>query len=112
MPAGRALAARQTERGAAPPPLHATHPAHPACCRRNSLCPQSAVVDLRHAANTEAAAAEGRLDGALRRLAQALDPAFPPGGSRLQALELLAAVLQVGAAGVGGLQLEIPRWEV
>lgn len=54
---------------------------------------QRAVVALRGAANTEAAAGEGRLDGALRQLAQALDPSFE--GSRMDAVELLTATLQV-----------------
>ena len=51
------------------------------------------MVALRGAANTEAAAADGRLDGALARLARALDPSFQ--GGRLEALELLTAGLQV-----------------
>lgn len=59
---------------------------------------QGAVTALRGAANTEAAAGEGRLDGALARLAAVMDPGFA--GGRLEALELLTAVLQVGRQGV------------
>lgn len=72
-------------------PCHACHPPM-----------QAAATDLRHAANTEAAAAEGRLDAALRRLAQALDPGFPPSSRRLEAFELLTAVLQVRALPCSG----------
>lgn len=67
---------------------------HATCCRRllRSVL-QGAVVALRGAANTEAAAADGRLDTGLARLARALDPSF--NGGRLEALELLTVALQV-----------------
>lgn len=60
--------------------------------------------DLRQAASSEQAAAGGRLDAAILRLLQALDPSYAlPAGeraagatARLEALELLTATLQVG----------------
>lgn len=55
---------------------------------------QAAAVAVRRAANTEAAAGEGRLDAGLKQLAKVLDPGCAP-ASRLEALELLVAVLQV-----------------
>ncbi|KAL4422373.1 hypothetical protein ABPG75_008570 [Micractinium tetrahymenae] len=58
---------------------------------------QAAVTTVRFSANTEASAADGRLDSALARLAQALDPSFPSSGSRLEALELLTGLLQAAA---------------
>lgn len=72
------------------PPLHPHSHTH--------LHTQAAVTGLRSAANTEAAAGEGRLDASLVRLARALDPGFPSTGSRLEAAELATAVLQVGWA--------------
>ncbi|KAL4419219.1 hypothetical protein ABPG77_010661 [Micractinium sp. CCAP 211/92] len=58
---------------------------------------QAAITNVRYSANTEGTAADGRLDSALARLAQALDPAFPTSGSRLEALELLTGMLQASA---------------
>jgi hypothetical protein len=59
---------------------------------------QAAVAGVRRAASTEAAAAEGRLDGALRQLAAALDASAADHSvqstGRLETLELLVAVIQ------------------
>lgn len=77
---------------------------------------QGAVNDLRQAASSEQAAAAGRLNACLARLAHTLDPTFtpppagPPGSSaaagssaRLEVLELLTGVVQ-GAAMLAAVQ--------
>lgn len=74
-------------------------------CAAGPQCLQGAVNDLRQQASSEQAAAGGRLDASILRLAQALDHTFEPSpapalgkaSARLEALELLAASLQ-GAA--------------
>ncbi|PSC73625.1 FAM98A [Micractinium conductrix] len=72
---------------------------------------QAAAVALRRAADTEAAAGEGRLDAALNRLAATVDPGWPTGQGRLPALELLVAAAQAGAmvaAGAGADESQLP----
>lgn len=59
-------------------------------------CLQRSTVALRSAADTEAAAGEGRLDTSLAQLAATLDPLLGAAASRLEALELAVGVLQAG----------------
>ncbi|KAL6773858.1 hypothetical protein ACKKBG_A22790 [Auxenochlorella protothecoides x Auxenochlorella symbiontica] len=79
---------------------------------------QRAVLALGAAAETEAAARGGRLDAALGRLAQALDPGFAPGvqaGGRTAALDAVvslmqaAALLNEGEAAVGGARTDVAK---
>lgn len=73
-------------------------PAHPPKSNVPIPASQRATVAVRSAADTEATAGEGRLDASLAQLAAALDPSSAAAASRLQALELATAVLQVGCA--------------